>query len=563
MTGRFLDALAATRFRRLLRDEFRGYNLARFQRDLLAGTTVAAVALPLALAFGVASGATAAAGLVTAVIAGFLIGGLSGAPYQVSGPTGAMSAVLLVVAGRHGLEGVWLAGLLAGIMILLLGVFNLGRIVNFIPTAVIAGFTSGIALIIVIGQIDNLLGISTPQADSALQKLLQYARLDFTPDWAAVGLSLAVIAIMVLWPARWNTRFPGSLLAIVVAGVVTAVFNLDVPTIGAIPRTIVLDDRLTLSRIPWSSLGSLVMPALSIAALGTIESLLCGAVAGRMSRVKMDTSQELISQGLGNIVIPFFGGVPATAAIARTSVALRSGGVTRVTSLVHSAILLCAALYLAPMIARIPLAALGGVLAVTAWRMNDWPMIRKIFARRFAGPILKFSATMVATVALDLTQAIIIGVGVAALTFVMESSQAGITIAPVSEEKMRMAGYEMANGVDNLYVVYVVGPLFFGTVNAFNEAVDSLLEAGPVDVVLSLRTVPLLDTTGIEALERVMDEVERAGGRVYLSGLTDPVREDLKRAGVLDQIGEDQVFWSAFEAIVAADRRRAELAPIA
>src|SRR5690606_17096586 len=467
-----------------------------------------------------------AAGLVTAILAGFLIGGLSGAPYQISGPTGAMSAVLLVLAARHGLEGVWAAGLLAGAMILLLGIFNLGRIVNFIPTAVIAGFTSGIALIIVIGQIDNLLGITTPQVESSLLKLLQYARFDYTPNWAAVGLSLAVIAVMLLWPAGWNARMPASLLAIVLAGAGAAVLNLDVPMIGEIPRTIMLDDRLTLPRIPWASLGSLFMPALSIAALGTIESLLCGAVAGRMSHVEMGTRQAVISQGLGTMILPFFGGVPATAAIARTSVALKSGGVTRVTSLVHSAILLGAALYLTPLIARIPLAALGGVLAVTAWRMNDWTMIRRMFERRMKGPLLKFGATMLATVALDLTQAIIIGIGVAALVFVLESSQAGITVAPVSAVKMRMAGYELVNGVENLYVVYVVGPLCFGTGNAFSQAMEQLIAGGRVDVVRSLRSVPRLDATGIEALGGVHDHVERAGGRVDLSGLTDPVRSE-------------------------------------
>ena len=517
------------------RDEFHGYNRQRFQHDLLAGVTVAAVALPLALAFGVASGASAAAGLVTAILAGFLIGGLGGAGYQISGPTGAMSAVLIVLASRYGLEGIWLAGVLAGIMILLLGVFKLGQIVNFIPSAVIAGFTSGIAVVIFVGQIDNLLGVHTAAADNTLLKLVHYLRFDFTPNLAAVGLSLLVILIMVLLPKRINARFPGSLLALIAATAIALLFNLDVPIIGSIPQTILLDQRLLPAQIPWEHLGDLFMPALSIAALGAIESLLCGTVAGRMAGVKMDSSQELIAQGLGNIVIPFFGGVPATAAIARTSVAIKSGGSTRVMSLVHSATLLLVVLVLAPIISRVPMAALAGVLAVTAWRMNEWDEIRDIFRRRFKSAMFAFVSTLIATAALDLTQAIILGIGLSALIFVFQSSRAKIVFAPVSVEKMRADGYEMQYDADRILVIYITGPLFFGTVNTFNSVLEKL--NGNQDIILSLRTVPLVDTTGISAIETLIDQLEREGRRVYLSGLTEPVRSYLERAGVIEHLG--------------------------
>lgn len=537
-------------------DEFRGYNPARFQRDLLAGITVAAVALPLALAFGVASGATAAAGLVTAILAGFIIGGLGGAGYQISGPTGAMSAVLIVLASRYGVEGVWTAGIIAGVLILLMGIFHLGQIVNFIPSAVIAGFTSGIAVIIFVGQIDNLLGVSTEPAENALVKLTHYLRFDYTPNLTAVGLSVLVVLIMVFMPKRLNARFPGSLLGLIVATAAAIAFDLDVPVIGTIPQTILLDQRLLPSQIPWAHLGDLLMPALSIAALGSIESLLCGTVAGRMTGVKMSSSQELIAQGIGNIVIPFFGGVPATAAIARTSVAVKSGGRTRVVSLVHSATLLLAALLLAPLISRVPLAALAGVLAVTAWRMNEWGEIRNIFHRRFKSAMFAFVSTLIATVALDLTQAIILGVGLSALIFVFQSSRARVVFAPVSVEKMRADGYEMLDSADRILVVYVVGPLFFGTVNTFNTVLDKL--NGNQDIILSLRTVPLLDTTGISAIEDLIERLESEGRRIYLSGLTDPVRAYLERAGVIRHLGEERIFWSAYEAIIAADRYRAE-----
>lgn len=543
---------------RVLREEFDGYDLNKFRRDILAGITVAAVALPLALAFGVASGATAAAGLVTAIVAGFLIGALGGARHQISGPTGAMSAVLIVLATRYGLEGIWVASLLAGVFLVLMGIFNLGQIVNFIPAAVITGFTSGIAVVIFVGQIDNLLGVQTSAAENTLLKLLQYASVEMTPNWAAIGLALLVILIMALWPKEWNARFPGSLLGLIVATVIAMAFSLDVPVIGNIPQTLWLEDRLSLGRIPWSDFGALIGPAASIAALGAIESLLCGAVIERQTGARMDASQELMAQGLGNIVIPFFGGVPATAAIARSSVAVKSGGATRLTSIVHALVLLLVALVLAPIISHVPLAALAGVLAVTAWRTNDWPEIRTIFRQGFKSEIAIFIVTLLATVALDLTQAIILGVGVSALIFVFQSSRTEITFAPVSVEKMRENGYEMRYDGDRILVVYVVGPLFFGTVSAFSSALEGAHDYD--DIVLSLRSVPLIDTSGIGALEEMIDRLESRGQKVYLSGLTRPVRSYLERAGVIDRLGTERVYWSADEAIVAIDRYRAALA---
>jgi sulfate permease, SulP family len=547
------------KLRSILREEFHGYNRQSFQRDLLAGITVAAVALPLALAFGVASGASAAAGLVTAIIAGFVIGGLGGTAFQVSGPTGAMSAVLIVLASRYGLQGMWMAAVMAGVAIFLLGVFNLGQIVNFIPSAVIAGFTSGIAVVIFIGQIDNLLGVKTAAADNTFVKLIQYFRFDYVPNLAAVGLSLLVILIMVLWPKRLNARFPGSLLALMVATGIAVLFNLNVPIIGTIPQTILLDQRLTISQIPWSHLGELVTPALSIAALGAIESLLCGTAAGRMVDQKMESGQELIAQGFGNIILPFFGGVPATAAIARTSVAIKSGSLTRVTSLIHSVALLLVVLVLAPIISRVPMAVLGGVLAVTTWRMNEWSEIREIFGRHFKSAMFAFASTLIATVVLDLTQAIIIGVGFSALIFVFQISRTSVDLVPVSVEKMRAEGYDMQYDADRIIVAYIVGPLFFGTVSTFNLAMEKL--NGMQDVILSLRTVPLLDTTGISALEDLIERLEGSGSRVYLSGLNEPVNSYLRRAGLIQHLGEDRIFWSSFEAIMAADHYRAQVTP--
>lgn len=551
---------SGTRLFHLWQDEFRGYNARTFQRDLLAGITVAAVALPLALAFGVASGATAAAGLVTAVVAGVVISALGGARFQISGPTGAMSAVLIVVANRYGLEGIWMASVLAGFMIVLMGIFKLGQIINFIPSAVITGFTSGIAVIIFVGQIGNLLGIGPAQGDNSLMQLWNYIQFAQVPNVSAVGISLLVVATMLLWPPTFNARFPGSLLALVLATIVTMLFRLDVPIIGSIPQTILLEDRLMFTEIPWHALGGLIGPALSIAVLGAIESLLCGAVIGRQTGVKMDSIQELFAQGVGNIVVPFFGGVPATAAIARASVAVRSGAATRLTGIIHALTLLVAALLLAPIISQVPLAALGGVLAVTAWRMNDWTAIRAIFRQRFRSEMAVFFVTLLATAVLDLTQAIVLGLGFSALIFVFQSSNTEVLYRPISVEKLRETGYELLCDADRIMVVYVIGPLFFGTVHTFNTVLERLNSAE--DIILSLRTVPLIDTTGLSVIDETIQRLEAEGRRVYLSGLTAPVERKLEQAGILERLGEDRVFWSADQAIIAADRYRAAQAAL-
>ncbi|HUM72383.1 MAG TPA: SulP family inorganic anion transporter, partial [Chloroflexota bacterium] len=241
---------------RMWQREFANYNRDKLQRDVLAGITVAAVSLPLALAFGVASGADAAAGLVTAVLAGLVIGLLGGAPYQISGPTGAMSAVLIVLVSRYGLQGMWLAAVLAGIMLTLLGIFRLGRVVALIPAPVISGFTSGIAIIIALGQIDNFLGIKTPPAENVIEKLRYYTEHDITPNPEAMLLALLVMAIMIIWPRfKFGQRLPGSLVGIIVATLIVVVAHWEVPVIGSIPRTILLENRLTLDQIPWADLS--------------------------------------------------------------------------------------------------------------------------------------------------------------------------------------------------------------------------------------------------------------------------------------------------------------------
>lgn len=533
--------------------EFTGYNLGVFRADLLAGLTVAAVALPLALAFGVASGATAAAGLVTAIIAGFLIGALSGAPYQISGPTGAMSAILILIARRMGIEGVWMAGVLSGIIILVIGILRMGRFIAFIPAPVISGFTSGIAIIIFVGQIDNLLGITTPGAESAALKFLGYFHGGFSPNLQALALGLIVIATMVLWRPAWGKIVPGSLVGIVIVTLIAVIAGMDVPVIGAVPRTILLDQRLRLGEIPWENVQSLLAPTLSIAALGAIESLLCGAVASKMTGIRLHANQELIAQGVGNIVIPFFGGVPATAAIARTSVGIKSGGKTRMVSIVHATALLIAALLAAPIIAQVPLTALAGVLMVTAWRMNEWSSIRFMFQGRFKTAMITYFVTLLATITLDLTMAIIIGGVLSAAIFINQVASMQIEVHDVDVERMRERGIGVRTDCKAIRVAYLTGPLFFAATSNFNEAFAR--EEDAQVLILSMRAVPLIDISGIESLHSLNETLRHSGKALMLAGVQPSVMRYLERGGLDEEIGKENFFWSSDRAILAAEER--------
>lgn len=536
----------------LYREEFNGYDLAKFQKDILAGVTVAAVALPLALAFGVASGANAAAGLVTAIIAGILIGALSGAPYQISGPTGAMSAVLILLVSRYGLQGVWVAGLLSGLFLLLIGLLKLGRFIAFIPSAVITGFTSGIALIIAIGQIDNFLGIKTAASDAALFKFIEYFKGGFSPNWQAVAIGLIVIGIMIFWPKKFNTRFPSSLLGLIAATLVSLLFGWSVPQIGAIPQTLMLSERFNLLAFDWSSLPEFLAPALTITALGAVESLLCGAVASNMTGIRLQANQELIGQGIGNMVIPFFGGVPATAAIARTSVGIKAGGQTRMVSIIHAVGLLLSMFLLAPVMAKIPLSALAGVLIMTAWRMNEFAAIRFMFGKRFKSDMLAFSITMIATITLDLTQAILIGSLVAGAVFLNRIANLEVDVSEVDAEKLRAKGIETEGKCNHVRVAFITGPLFFAATGIFNETFANLTETHAL--ILSMRGTPLVDTAGIEAIHRLNEKLQQRGGILMLAGVHANVRAMLERSGLVHDIGEDNIFWSSDQAIVAAEK---------
>ena len=480
-----------------LKQEFAGYNSKKLLADMMAGLTVCAVALPLALAFGVSSGASAASGLVTAIIAGVVIAVLGGASFQISGPTGAMSAVLVGIVATYGLQGVFFACFAAGVLLLLSGIFKLGRLISFIPMPVIMGFTSGIAIIIAMGQIDNFFG-TVSEGGTNLEKLASYGRLGFHPNMQAVLIGFLVVAVMAFWPKKWGARVPGSLVGIILATIVASLAGMDqLAVVGDIPKTLLLSDRLSLRGLSLSMLEDLASPVVTIAALGMIESLLCGASASRMKGEAFNADQELIAQGVGNILLP--------------------------------------------------LSALAGVLMVTAWRMNDWEGIRYIFRHKFKSGISQFLITMLATVVFDLTVAILLGVVYSAILYMAKSSHIHVNFSDIDANKLRSVEGKPPI-LETSGVAYITGALFFGAVDEFNHR---MAEMPCYDhLVISMRGMPSVDVSGAQAMLELCESLKSQGKTVACCGMTEAVRSYFDRAGITELLGEESYFWSADQAIL-------------
>lgn len=520
----------------------------------MAGLTVAAVALPLALAFGVSSGADASAGLVTAIIAGIVIGLLSGASYQISGPTGAMAAILVSLVAKYGMQGMLTAGLLSGVILIIMALLKVGKLVSYIPAPVITGFTSGIAIIIALGQIDNFFG-TTSKGENAIAKLISYKDLGFSPNFYALGFGLLAVIIMIIYPKKLQAIIPSSLASIIIAVIINFILNPNADTskvaeVGAIPRKLITDQSLILNfdKIDFQNISKLIMPAFSIALLGMIESLLCGAAAGKMKGEKLNSTRELIAQGVGNVVIPLMGGVPATAAIARTSVVIKSGGKTRIASVVHSVTLILSMFLLGGIMSRIPLAALAGVLMVTAFKMNDFATIKQLFGKNLKYSELQFLATMVATVVFDLTVAIAIGVVVAMLLFILKSANLKIDVADIDDKKL---GYNDKRVHKKIKIVYLAGPLFFGTQDQLTNALENIGELKAV--IFSMRGVPNIDDSAIYELESIVEIFRKQGTVVVFCGVHPDVVKTMDRAGFVDKVGSDMFLWDAITAIEMLD----------
>lgn len=506
----------------LLNEEFDGYDRQKFQKDLLAGITVAAVALPLALAFGVSSGANAAAGLITAVIAGLIIGGLSGGFYQISGPTGAMAAILMSIAATQGMSRVLLATFLAGLLLLVAGIFRLGTLTSFIPAPVITGFTSGIAIIIALGQVDNLFGVHSEGAN-VIEKFLSYQTFGFSINFSSFIMGLLVIIGMIIYPKKWAQTIPSSLMAIILATVAMFLFHLPIATVGKIPQTLISSDRLTFAAFHLDSLKEVMVPAISIALLGMVESLLCGASAGRMANKPLDSNQELVAQGIGNLVLPFFGGIPATAAIARTSVAIKSGAQTRLAGIIHALVLFLSMIIFAPIMSNIPMPALAGVLIVTAWRMNEWETINVLFTKRYWSGILLFLITMGCTVIFDLSIAIVIGIIGGCIFFVIKSAAITISVETIDWERMDLPETKK---LDNWTVVYISGPLFFMSAEKLKNTLADLNQKE--GIIFSMRGVPSIDLTARAVFDEFQEKAEMREQTIIYTSLQPEVEKQLQ-----------------------------------
>ncbi|KND25220.1 SulP family inorganic anion transporter [Streptomyces acidiscabies] len=514
------------------------------RRDLLAGLTVAVVALPLALGFGVSSGLGAEAGLATAVVAGALAAVFGGSNLQVSGPTGAMTVVLVPIVGEYGPGGVLTVGLMAGVMLVVLAGLRAGRYMRYIPAPVVEGFTLGIACVIGLQQIPNALGVPEPDGDRVLVVAWRAAgEFAKAPNWTALALAVSVAALM-LAGARWRPTVPFSLVAVAAATAVVQFAHLDAAhPIGDLPAGL---PAPSLAFLDPGALGTLLAPAVAVAALAALESLLSASVADGMTVGQQhDPDRELFGQGLANIAAPLFGGVPATGAIARTAVNVRTGAASRLAALTHAAVLALIVFAAAPLVSKIPLAALAGVLLATAVRMVEVGSL-KAMARATRSDAAILVLTAAATLALDLVYAVVIGLAVAgALALRAVALQARLDEVPLdrgdhtAEEHALLAEHIVAYRLD--------GPLFFAAAHRF---LLELTEVADVRVViLRMSRVTTMDATGALVLKDAVDKLRRRGIAVHTSGVRPGQRQVLESVGALDPVHDHP---STPEAIHAA-----------
>ena len=530
-------------FRPKLFEALRRYDRATFFADLAAGVTVGIVALPLAIGFAIASGVSPERGLWTAIIAGFFIAALGGSLVQIGGPTGAFVPILAGIVLLHGYSGLVLATLMAGALLVLMGALKLGNLIKFIPYPVTAGFTSGIAVIIFIGQLKEFLGLPKDLKLPAHTPHQVATLIEHLPEinWVALAIGAGVLAILIFWPKSWR-RVPASIVAVVISTLAVVFLKLDVTTIqtkfGELTRGI---PSLEFPKVTFDLLQTLMVPAFTIAMLGAIESLLSAMVADGMIESRHDSNQELIGQGLANIACPFFGGFSATGAIARTATNIRNGARTPVAGIIHSITLLVIVLIAAPLVKFIPLVALSGVLLVVAFRMGEWDN----FVELWHGPKSDFwvmVATFVMTVVFDLTVAVGVGLTMAAVLFVkrMEEISQIKLVTPDSDLETGSGSIRNKHVPRGVLVYRIEGPFFFGAAEKL-EAALSRSDEVPRVVIFRMRNVPAIDATGLHALEVTLEKFHRKHTQLILSGVQPQPMKVLYHAGFVDKIGLDNI----------------------
>lgn len=535
------------------------YSFDKFKADLIAGIVVGIVALPLAIAFGIASGVNPTVGLITAIIGGFIVSAAGGCSVQIGGPTGAFIVIVYNIIANFGLEGLAVATFMAGLILVALGMFRLGTVIKFIPYPIVVGFTAGIALTIFSTQINDFFGLGLRNVPSEfIPKWGMYISSFGSVDPATLIVGVVSLLIIVITP-KLSRRLPGALLAIIiVTAVVSLIPGIHVETIGDRFGELATDIPQPHGfELNMATINRLLPSAFTIAILGAIESLLSATVADGVTGSRTDSNTELIGQGMANIVVPFFGGIPVTGAIARTMTNITNGGRTPVAGIVHAVVLFLIFLFLMPLINLVPMSCLAAVLIVVAYNMSGWRTIRALFHSP-KSDISVLAVTFLLTVIFDLTIAIEMGLLLAIILFlrrVMDNIEIKVysqklDIAEGSESTV----HEVLNVNPGVEIYEIDGPFFFGVATKFDEMMRSTLGRKPSVRIIRMRKVPFIDSTGIHNLEILIKSSQEAGIHVVLSGVKDNVREALVNAGIDRLLGEDHICDHITKAVVMANR---------
>jgi SulP family sulfate permease len=552
MSGVSVSSLS---FRPKLAECLRDYSRARFLRDVFAGLTVGLVALPLAIGFGIASGVSPGAGIYTAIIGGFLVSVLGGSRVQIGGPAGAFVGLVYTIVAQHGLPNLLVCTALAGLLLLVIGAARLGTLIKFIPHPVTTGFTCGIAVTIIATQVKEFFGLPIARVPvDFVDKLVAFARALPSLSWPTLAVGVASALMVAAWPARWSRRIPGSIVAVLVGTLGVWLLELPVETIRsrfgelAFPHGLPDFKRLDFD---WSHLGELVRPALSIALLGAIESLLSAVVADGMIDDRHDANQELMGQGIANLVVPFFGGIPVTGAIARTATNVRNGASTPLAGVVHAATLLAIVLIAAPLAKFILLATLAAVLGVVAIRMGEWEEF-VLLRRQARSDAAVFLVTFALTVLFDLTVAVEMGIILAAGLFIKRVTDTTHVAAVDGTGPPAGQGHEAVKDVPPGVLVYrVFGALLFGAA----DKVDNVLRRAAADanvVVLHMAAVSAMDGTALNALETLHEKLRLHRKHLILSGPHTQPYFLMQKAGFLERVGEANVVGDLAAAVARA-----------
>lgn len=534
---------------------FEGYNASAFRKDLIAGLIVGIIAIPLGMAFAIASGVKPEYGIYTTIVAGIMISLFGGSKFQIGGPTGAFIPILFAIVAQYGYENLLIAGFMAGIILVLMGLFKLGILIKYIPRPVTIGFTAGIAVIIFSGQIVNFLGLSVARKHEDFLPNMREIAVNITSmnlqSVITAGLSLTVILLM----PKVLPKIPGALIGLVVSSVVAFLFfKGEVATIGTsfgeIPSAL---PQLHFPEFTWGRIELLIKPALVIAMLGGIESLLSAVVADGMAGSRHNSNRELIGQGIANMVTPIFGGIPATGAIARTATNFKSGAVSPLSGVIHGVVVLLILLLLAPYASHIPLASMAPILMVVAWNMSE----RKEFAhvlKTKTSDSLVLILTFLLTVFADLTTAVQFGLILAVILFVKRMSEA-MKVAKVlpdpNNKHEKVLAHMVNEGHDcpQISIYTIEGPLFFGAANRFEKSIMDTIQHRPRVLVLRMGKVPFMDTTGESNLTSLVKHFAKVGGKVLLTGVQPQPLEVLKKTGLYELVGKEHLFEHTGEAI--------------